>query len=221
MSSPSMESDEFASPKWMADLHRAHFEWPLLVRIAWWAMFWFVAIPCWAATKANPRVRYGAWAAIGLGFLIAGIASGGDDAAVTTETAAEVSVDEPATTTEPPAETTDAQEEEAVTTTTAAPATTTTAAPATTTTASPSPADGVIPGPGIWLVGTEVTAGTYRTTVPEDSSNCYWARLSDASGDFDAIIANDNWDAGATVTVTIDASDFAFESGNCGEWVLI
>lgn len=87
--------------------------------------------------------------------------------------------------------------------------------------ASPSPTGGVIPGDGVWLVGTEVTAGTYRTTVPEDSFGCYWARLSGTSGEFADLIANDNWVAGATVTVTIDASDVAFESSRCGEWIRI
>ena len=87
--------------------------------------------------------------------------------------------------------------------------------------ASPSPTGGVIPGDGIWLVGTEITAGTYRTTVPEDSYGCYWARLNDTSGELDGIIVNDNWSSGSTVTVTIDASDAAFESKRCGEWIRI
>lgn len=95
-SSSSEEADGFASPQWMADLHLNQFGWRLPVRIAWWALLWFVAIPAWAATKANPRVRYGAWGAIVLlGFLI-GLSSGGDDAVVTTETAVEAPAGESA-----------------------------------------------------------------------------------------------------------------------------
>lgn len=83
---------------------------------------------------------------------------------------------------------------------------------------SPIPKGGVVPGDGIWLIGTEVIPGTYRTVVPADSFGCYFARLSGLSGSLDDIIQNDNWSAGATVTVSIDESDVAFESSRCGTW---
>jgi hypothetical protein len=73
--------------------------------------------------------------------------------------------------------------------------------------------DGSLPGSGVFLVGTEVAPGTYRATEPAD---CYWARLSGLSGDFDEIIAN-GLGAGSA-TVTIRASDKAFSSERCGTW---
>ncbi len=82
----------------------------------------------------------------------------------------------------------------------------------------PTPTGGVVPGDGIWLIGTEVTPGTYRTTVPAGSFNCYLARLSGLGGGISDIISNDNWDPGATVTVAIDPGDVAFESDGCGTW---
>ncbi len=86
---------------------------------------------------------------------------------------------------------------------------------------SPMPSGGVIPGDGVWLVGTEITPGPYRTVVPSGSFNCYNARLSGLGNTLGDIIANDNWDAGATVTIAIDAGDVAFESRGCGAWTRI
>lgn len=62
---------------------------------------------------------------------------------------------------------------------------------------------------GIWKVGTDFDPGTYRST----GGDCYWAKLSDASGNFDSIIANNN---GSNQTVTIDSP--YFESSGCGKW---
>ncbi len=86
---------------------------------------------------------------------------------------------------------------------------------------SPSPTGGIVPGDGVWLVGSEIVPGVYRTVVPASSYNCYWARLSGLSGGFGDIIDNDNWSAGATVTVAIAATDVAFESSGCGTWIRI
>jgi hypothetical protein len=72
---------------------------------------------------------------------------------------------------------------------------------------------GTIPGDGVFLVGDEIAPGEYRT----DSGDCYWARLSGTSGEFEDIIANGN---GAGI-VTIAESDHAFESRSCGEWTLV
>jgi S-layer homology domain len=67
-------------------------------------------------------------------------------------------------------------------------------------------------GPGTYLVGSDISAGTYRA-VP--SGGCYWERLSGLGGSLGEIIANDfTFDS---VIVTISASDFAFSSNtNCG-----
>ncbi len=83
---------------------------------------------------------------------------------------------------------------------------------------SPTPTGGIVPGDGIWLVGSEILPGTYRTVVPAGSNNCYLARLSGLGGSFTNIITNDNWSAGATVTTAIATSDMAFQSEGCGTW---
>lgn len=79
-----------------------------------------------------------------------------------------------------------------------------------------SPAAGTITD-GTWAVGTEITAGTYKTTVPAGSLNCYWARLKAADGEPASVIANKNHASGP-VAVTIAATDKWFESKGCGTW---
>jgi hypothetical protein len=97
-----------------------------------------------------------------------------------------------------------------------------TAAPSTKKTPTPSeatkPPAGKIPGDGTYIVGTDIKPGTYRTDGPEDTAipNCYWARLQATSGEFSDIIANGNT-AGPT-TVTISASDKAFQTTGCKTW---
>jgi len=77
------------------------------------------------------------------------------------------------------------------------------------------------PGPkttfddGTYLVNTDIQPGTYKSDGPGE---CYWARLSDASGSLDAIIANDISTGPAVVTIA--ASDVAFKSSGCGTWTL-
>lgn len=66
---------------------------------------------------------------------------------------------------------------------------------------------------GIFKVGTDIQPGTYKN---EGTESCYWARLSGFSGDSAEILSNDN-PRGQTY-VTIEASDTAFESQNCGTW---
>jgi hypothetical protein len=74
-----------------------------------------------------------------------------------------------------------------------------------------------IPGDGTYVVGKDIKPGTYRTEGPEDTAipNCYWARLSGTSGEFNEIIANGNT---APTTVTISASDNAFQTTGCKTW---
>lgn len=69
---------------------------------------------------------------------------------------------------------------------------------------------------GTHLVGTDIQPGTYRS---EGTSSCYWARLSGTGGTLEDIIANDN--PRGQAYVTIDPSDAAFESKNCGSWELV
>lgn len=67
---------------------------------------------------------------------------------------------------------------------------------------------------GTYIVGTDLTAGTYRSAA---SPGCYWGRLSGFGGTNEQIIANDNTDAGAIVTIS--ASDKGFSSSSCGPWI--
>ncbi len=69
-------------------------------------------------------------------------------------------------------------------------------------------------GDGTFQVGKDIQPGTYRTRT--GSPGCYWARLKGFGGTVDDIIANDNTDAPAIVTVA--ASDKGFQSQNCGTW---
>ncbi len=84
------------------------------------------------------------------------------------------------------------------------PATTTTTEPATPTTF----------GEGVWVVGSDISAGTYRNS--DSSGFCYWARLSGFSGDIEDIITNEFTDT--IQIVEISSSDAGFESNDCGIW---
>jgi hypothetical protein len=72
-------------------------------------------------------------------------------------------------------------------------------------------------GDGQYLVGEDVRPGTYRTLGAAESvfPNCYWARLSNASGEFSAIIANGN--VKGQTRVTVRKGEY-FESTGCREW---
>jgi hypothetical protein len=63
----------------------------------------------------------------------------------------------------------------------------------------------------------DIAPGRWATTG--EVSGCYWQRVSSFSGDFAAIIANDNVDGRAVVDIA--ASDVGFESVRCGTWELI
>jgi hypothetical protein len=75
-------------------------------------------------------------------------------------------------------------------------------------------------GDGMWLIGQDLPAGTYRSAGPTESvvPNCYWERLSDASGSFESILANGN--ASGPVSVTVSAGEY-FQSNGCMPWVLV
>jgi hypothetical protein len=66
---------------------------------------------------------------------------------------------------------------------------------------------------GMYIVGTDIQPGTYKSI---GASGCYYARLSGFTGTFDSIIANNNTDAPAIITIA--ASDKGFESTRCGTW---
>lgn len=72
---------------------------------------------------------------------------------------------------------------------------------------------------GTWIVGDDIEPGTYRTQGPASAGafgSCYYARLSGTSGELDDVIANDN--SQGPTTVTISASDEAFETNGCQPW---
>ena len=86
----------------------------------------------------------------------------------------------------------------------------------------PPPTTTPVPGPattfgdGTYIVGVDIEPGTYRNG---GAGSCYWERLSGFGGSFDDIIANDNNDAVAIVTIS--ASDAGFSVTRCGTWTRI
>jgi hypothetical protein len=70
-------------------------------------------------------------------------------------------------------------------------------------------------GEGTFIVGEDVQPGRYKAKAAD--GNCYWARLKDDSGELDSIIANNNT-AGQS-SVTIKATDGAFETSGCTPWI--
>lgn len=64
--------------------------------------------------------------------------------------------------------------------------------------------------PGTYLVGVDILPGIYKGLAGTSlGDSCYWQRLKDLSGSFDAIIANDN--SIGQFYVEIARSDYAFE----------
>ena len=72
---------------------------------------------------------------------------------------------------------------------------------------------------GTYEIGVDAEPGRYKTRVPDDSSGCYWERLKDDRGGLDSIIANDNVNAGARVSITVKDGEF-FNSQGCGTWTV-
>ncbi|MFJ2733448.1 MULTISPECIES: hypothetical protein [unclassified Streptomyces] len=84
----------------------------------------------------------------------------------------------------------------------------------------PGPAT-TVGGEGQYLVGDDMQAGTYKTAGPDEGSfikNCYWARTKDASGEFGAIIANENLKGQGRVTV--NKGEY-FETKGCQKWTKV
>ena len=69
-------------------------------------------------------------------------------------------------------------------------------------------------GEGLYLIGDDIPAGTYRSSDP--LTLCYWARLRAMNGETEDVITN-NLARGRQV-VTIAAGDVAFTSDDCGTW---
>lgn len=78
-----------------------------------------------------------------------------------------------------------------------------------------------VEGDGQYLVGEDMKAGTYKTAGPDKSGfvdNCYWARTRNASGEFEAIIANANLQGQGRVTV--NKGEY-FETTGCQKWTKV
>lgn len=69
---------------------------------------------------------------------------------------------------------------------------------------------------GVFQVGRDLAAGTYRT--PGDAAGCYWARLSDATGSSRSILANGNTSGPGIVQVL--ASDAFVQFRGACTWTL-
>ncbi|SKC51744.1 coiled-coil domain-containing protein [Krasilnikoviella flava] len=67
---------------------------------------------------------------------------------------------------------------------------------------------------GVWTVGTDVEAGTYRTTEPV-SGDCYWAIYRSGTNQ-DDIVQNDIVTGGRPTVALRDGQDF--ETNRCGTW---
>jgi hypothetical protein len=74
-------------------------------------------------------------------------------------------------------------------------------------------------GEGRFVVGTDITPGTYRTSGKSGHKDCYWERLKDTNGGTGSIIANDL--APGPATVTIDKTDAVFQTRWCSTWTKV
>ncbi|WP_030603410.1 hypothetical protein [Streptomyces fulvoviolaceus] len=78
-----------------------------------------------------------------------------------------------------------------------------------------SPASTMAGDGGMFRVGADIAPGTYKSTGNTDDS-CYWERDKDAEHGIDSIIANNN--VNGTAVVTINASDAYFKTSGCQDW---
>ncbi|MFC5722123.1 hypothetical protein ACFP1Z_18315 [Streptomyces gamaensis] len=72
-------------------------------------------------------------------------------------------------------------------------------------------------GNGTFRVGSDIKPGTYRSVG--NKAGCYWERAKDATGDMDAVLANDN--VVGTTYVTVADSDKVFKTSSCKSWELV
>jgi hypothetical protein len=71
--------------------------------------------------------------------------------------------------------------------------------------------------PGNWIVGAQLTPGTYRADTA--AAGCYWRRLSNFTGAIDAIIASSISSSSGAQLVTIASTDAGFSTTTeCGTW---
>jgi hypothetical protein len=68
-------------------------------------------------------------------------------------------------------------------------------------------------GDGTYRVPADIKPGTYRT---RGGDGCYWERLKSFSGSLSSILANENADGPAVVTIL--PTDKGFKTEGCGTW---
>ncbi|WP_148061239.1 immunoglobulin domain-containing protein [Frondihabitans sp. PhB188] len=81
------------------------------------------------------------------------------------------------------------------------------------------PARSIIPGEGMWKVGTQITPGTYQVTVPSNSYGCDFGTLHDS--EWNEINHEGFKHRGFIATLTVKSTDFAVKSYGCGTWTRI
>lgn len=86
--------------------------------------------------------------------------------------------------------------------------------------AAPAAAAGTI-GDGVWIVGTDIQPGAYRSTGAPAGGYCMWSRHSStAGGPFDAITASDGSKTGPML-VTVQPADKLFRTHGCAPFTKI
>jgi hypothetical protein len=86
---------------------------------------------------------------------------------------------------------------------------------------STTPRRGLLTGitPGLWIIGAQITPGTYRTDSA--AQGCFWQRVSNFSGAGDAVIANGLTTSAGPQLVTIAGTDAGFSTNAlCGTWTV-
>jgi hypothetical protein len=71
---------------------------------------------------------------------------------------------------------------------------------------------------GQWLVGADIEAGTYATTVPADSPGCTWERKDSTDGTANSVLESGIGEEGERLVVDIKPTDKVFGSVGCGRW---
>jgi hypothetical protein len=71
------------------------------------------------------------------------------------------------------------------------------------------------PSDGMYVVGSQVSAGTYTST---STATCTWERLKDASGSDDSALGFGPFNERGRVIVTISSKDKYFATSGCGTW---
>ena len=71
---------------------------------------------------------------------------------------------------------------------------------------------------GTYRAGEDMAAGSWKASVPSDSTDCYWQVSSDANGN--NIIANDNVSGGGHARATVAKGRY-FATQGCGTWTRV